>query len=58
MKTYKEQAEEIKRLTERISKKAEGFAAEEHKSQYFEDLLYVISELKEIDNVLSDKYLK
>lgn len=49
-KNYTEQASEIEKLCKSISDKAKRFSEKEHQSPYFEDLLYLIKELKEIDN--------
>lgn len=49
-KSYTEQASEIEKLCKSISDKAKRFSEKEHQSPYFEDLLYLIKELKEIDN--------
>jgi hypothetical protein len=57
-KTYKEQSEEIKVLAERIVRKSIGFAVQTKDSPYYEDLDYVINELKSVDEFLNDKYLK
>jgi len=52
MKTYKDQDKEIQALLKSISKKSKAFANADHNSVYYEDLLHVISELKDIDNFL------
>ena len=54
MKTYKEQLQEIKELSDSIVNKSKKFT-EKHSNNdtpYYEDLLYAISELKDIDNFL------
>lgn len=51
MKTYKEQSEEIRELCKQIILNSDKFASET-KSPYFGDLLYVISELKELNSFL------
>lgn len=52
IKSYTEQASEIEKLCKSISDKAKKFSEKEHPSPYFEDLLYLIYELKELDSVL------
>ena len=52
-KSYKEQASEIEKLCKSISDKAKKFSEREHESPYFEDLLYLIKELKELDSSMN-----
>ena len=52
-KSYKEQASEIEKLCKSISDKAKKFSEREHESPYFEDLLYLIEELRELDKGLN-----
>ena len=56
MRTYKEQNQEIKALLKRIGTKCSNFA-KQNKNPNFGDLGYVLTELKDIDNFLNDKYL-
>ncbi len=52
-KSYKEQASEIEKLCKSISNKAKKFSEREHQSPYFDDLLYFIKELKELDSSMN-----
>ena len=54
--TYKEQYKEIENLLNRIKTKTKNFSVSE-KNPYFEELLWVLSELKNIDDFMNDKYL-
>ncbi|GEM_PF-5034227 len=49
-KSYKEQASEIDKLCKSISEKAKRFSEREHQSPYFEDLLYLIKKLRDLDS--------
>ena len=52
-KSYTEQASEIERLCKSISNKAKKFSEIEHQSPYFEELLYLIKELKELESSMN-----
>jgi len=52
---YQEQYKEIENLLSRIQIKTKNFSDTEN--PYFDDLSYVLNELKDIDNFLNDKYL-
>ena len=54
--TYKEQYKEIENLLNRIRIKTKNFS-EIEENPYFDDLSYILSELKDIDNFINDKYL-
>lgn len=54
--TYKEQYKEIDNLLSRIRIKTKNFS-EIVKTPYFDDLSYVLNELKDIESFMSDKYL-
>lgn len=54
--TYKEQFKEIENLLNRIKIKTKNFS-EREENPYFDDLSHVLSELKDIDNFINDKYL-
>lgn len=51
-KSYIEQAAEIESLCKSISEKAKRFSERKHQSPYFEDLLYLINELKDINEFI------
>jgi Ran GTPase-activating protein (RanGAP) involved in mRNA processing and transport len=53
LKSYTEQASEIEKLCKSISDKANKFSERDHKSPYFEDLLYLIKELKELESSMN-----
>jgi hypothetical protein len=53
---YMEQYKEIEILLNRIKIKSKNFSVIEM-NPYYEDLSYVLYELKEIDAFLNDKYL-
>jgi hypothetical protein len=50
--SYKDQDKEIQKLLKSISKKSKGFASRKHETPYYNDLQYVLSELKEINKFL------
>ena len=54
---YKEQYKEIETLLNRIKVKTKNFS-ETEKNTYYDDLSYILGELKDIDSFLSDKYLQ
>ena len=54
--TYKEQYKEIENLLNSIRIKTKNFS-EIEENPYFDDLSYILSELKDIDNFINDKYL-
>ena len=54
--TYKEQYKEIENLLNRIKIKTKNFS-EIEKNPKFDDLSYILSELKDIDNFINDKYM-
>ena len=49
---YNEQAKEIEKLAKSIVKKSKEFAKRNIKEPYFDDLMSIISDLKEADNFL------
>ena len=53
---YQEQYKEIENLLNRIRIKSKNFS-ETTKNPHYEDLSYVLNELKDIDIFLNDKYL-
>ena len=53
---YKEQYKEIENLLNRIQIKTKNFS-EIEQNPYFDDLSFVLNELKDIDSFISDKYL-
>ena len=54
--SYKEQYKEIEKLLNRIKIKSKNFS-ETTQNTYYDDLSYVLNELKDIDTFLNDKYL-
>ena len=54
--TYKEQYKEIENLLNRIKIKTKNFS-EIEQNPYFDDLSFVLNELKDIDDFMNDKYL-
>lgn len=53
---YKEQYKEIENLLNRIRVKTENFS-ERERNPYYDDLSSVLTELRDIDSFLNDKYL-
>ncbi len=54
--TYKEQYKEIENLLNRIKIKTKNFS-ETEKNPNFDDLSFVLNELKDIDSFMNNKYL-
>lgn len=53
---YQEQYKEIDNLLNRIRVKTKNFS-ENEKNPYYDDLSYVLKELRDIEGFLSDRYL-
>ena len=53
--TYKEQYKEIENLLNRIKIKTRNFS-EIEKNPNFDDLSFILDELKDIDDFINDKY--
>lgn len=55
MTTYIEQSKEIELLCKSITKKAKKFAKQNRNVNYFQDLLHIVCELKELDTNFNPK---